>query len=505
MFNLYGSGGTLELLGTESGLTNSAAPTGIAFSYEATDDISFTANGASFNLVLGMQTSASTGLVETITGTANGQAITGLLSSFEGADNMVNNNPGIYVDGNGISFQTTTGNDYNLYYGSGVAQIVGTGFGTFDVEGETLTTEPACFCRGTAILTAGGERPIETLRIGDVLVTASGAHRAIRWIGTRAYDPRFAARNPSVWPVRIAAGALADGVPKRDLFVSPCHALYLDGVLVEASHLLNFVTITQPAPASIIDYVHVELESHDVILAEGAPAETFLDRDCRAMFDNAATYKALYPDAVSATAPVFYARRVENGAALASIRARLAVRAGVAPSSATAPGPLQGRLDLVDLHAVRGWALDASAPERAVELELRVDGTCIGRVVANRRRPDLAAIGNGTGCHSFDLRWPQPLDPSAWHSVEVARASDGALLPGGLVLLPPLRQPHALAAEFAAELANMRAAGDVASLDKAIALLGGSIEALLAAPARAEREAREQRFWPVPEVERPAA
>jgi hypothetical protein len=127
--------------------------------------------------------------------------------------------------------------------------------------------------------------------------------------------------------VRIYAGALGGGLPRRDLLVSPDHAMFLDRVLVPARHLVNGTTIVRVAGLPRVDYVHVELETHDVILAEGAPSETFLDDASRGVFHNAREFEALYPDAQQVQG--YCASRVEQGATLEAIRRRLAGVAGL--------------------------------------------------------------------------------------------------------------------------------------------------------------------------------
>ena len=179
-----------------------------------------------------------------------------------------------------------------------------------------------CYCTGTLILTNRGETPVQDLRIHDTVVTASGQHRHIKWLGHRSYAGRFLAANPNVQPIRFRAGSLGPAVPRRDLLVSPEHAMFLDGLLIPARCLVNDSTIVRDRVEQV-DYFHVELDSHDVLLAEGAPSESYLDDDSRGMFHNAAEFAVLYPHATDAGR--FCAPKVDEGYQLEAIRQRLAV------------------------------------------------------------------------------------------------------------------------------------------------------------------------------------
>jgi hypothetical protein len=301
---------------------------------------------------------------------------------------------------------------------------------------EIVAAEVPCFLRGTLIRTPGGEVPVEDLVIGDRLVTHAGGIRPIRWIGRRSYAGRFAAGNRDVLPVRIRAGALADGVPRRDLFISPLHAMFVDGMLIPASALVNGTSITQLESVEQVEYIHVELDTHDVIFAEGAPSETFVDDDSRGMFHNAAEYSALYPD-MPLTQARYCAPRVEDGEALEALRQRLAARARPARSVGTAPtAELQGHLDLVRRDIVEGWAWEPTNPGAPVALRIFDQGVVIGEIVADRYRRDLEDAGIGDGRHSFSFAPPGGLSPDQPHVISLQRASDGCALGNSPMTLP---------------------------------------------------------------------
>lgn len=191
------------------------------------------------------------------------------------------------------------------------------------------TSYVLCFLEGTHIATPAGEVPVESLRIGQLVRCVDGTARPVRWLGRRTVAARFADPRAS-FPILIRAGALGEALPARDLYLSPSHALGVDGVLAEAAALVNRTTIRQVVAASLsshFTYVHIELEDHALILAEGVAAETFVDNVTRSRFDNYAEYVALYGEAPGPTGEMD-APRVKSPRQLpASIRARLAARA----------------------------------------------------------------------------------------------------------------------------------------------------------------------------------
>ena len=153
-----------------------------------------------------------------------------------------------------------------------------------------------CFCTGTRIRTTRGDVPVEHLAVGDRVITAAGSERPVCWIGRRELD---ITRHPAprrVQPVCLRADAFADGVPARDLFVSPDHAVLRDGVLVPARLLINGASIRRDTARRSVCYYHVELDRHDILLADGLAAESYLDTGNRGMFARAGSPLVLHPD-----------------------------------------------------------------------------------------------------------------------------------------------------------------------------------------------------------------
>ena len=170
--------------------------------------------------------------------------------------------------------------------------VVNTGAATTSIS----TDVPApCFAAGTRIATDVGDVMVEDLNIGDnVLTEPDAAPQSIVWIGKRLVDCRHHPDPRKVWPVRIAAGAFAPNQPTRDLFLSPDHAVFVDDVLIPVKYLINGGNIAQ-IEVNEVEYYHIELAHHDIIVAEGLPVESYLDTGDRASFANGGAAMDLFP------------------------------------------------------------------------------------------------------------------------------------------------------------------------------------------------------------------
>ena len=319
---------------------------------------------------------------------------------------------------------------------NGTAASGGDGGGSFDANGTStatfttvsesddngdVTVTPLCFLHGTRILTPTGEVRVEDLQAGDAVVTRFGGIQPVKWIGRHSHP----AGDPALTPVCIRAGALGERLPARDLYVSPGHSVLVEGTLLIARLLVNGVTVTQHWSPPRIDYLHIELPTHDCVIAEGAWAETYADAQVsRAAFDNGADYDALYPE--DGPAPdefTLCALRPERGAKLEAALRPVVARAAVAP------GGLAGSIDRVDgAWRVQGWAHDLAHPDLPVLLEVELDGRVIGTVAACEERMDLAHAGFGRGRCAFTFTSPVRLRPELLHSLRVCRVADGTPL-----------------------------------------------------------------------------
>jgi autotransporter passenger strand-loop-strand repeat protein len=297
-----------------------------------------------------------------------------------------------------------------------------------DTSGGTVLTETeaVCYVAGTRLLTPIGERRVEDLGIGDVVVTRFSGFKAIRWIGRQTFGVDEVCGNRERMPVRIRAGAFADGVPARDLFVSPGHSMLIDGTLVLAKCLVNGITITQEALPVRLEYFQLDLAAHDCVVAEGTWAETFADGDgLREKFHNVREFNAMFPDHRPPERLVpLCAPRPLRGAELGAVLLPIVTRA----TTGLRPGRLRGFVDAVNGDwRLEGWAQDEDHPQTPVDLEILVGGKVIGTVLACDFRKDLLeALGEGNLSFVFDS--PIRLHAEALSTLEVRRAVDAAPL-----------------------------------------------------------------------------
>jgi hypothetical protein len=339
-----------------------------------------------------------------------------------------------------------------LVFGDAAGQStldVGTGrsLGDFtlaaDGSGTLVTTDVPCFVAGTLIRGACGDVPVEALRPGDLVRTLGGRLAPVVWVGRRRID---LSRHPRPWrvaPLRILAGALAPGVPARDLWVSPDHALYLDRRLVPAGRLANGATIARQDGLASVAYVHVELDRHDLVFAEGCVAESYLDTGNRRLFANGAGPLAMHPDlagepdaaACATWAECAAAPLLLRGKALAVLRARLLARAttlGWARTTAARPA-LRADGKVPPLREVGEGAWRARLHPSAKLLRVASDS-----FIPTELWPDSGdprRLGLAVRALLLDgVPLPDSAFGAGWHAAEAAwRWSDGC----GEIRLPP--------------------------------------------------------------------
>jgi hypothetical protein len=126
------------------------------------------------------------------------------------------------------------------------------------------------------VLTDGGPVAIESLEIGTLVMTESGALKPIVGIGRIAYSKTANAPwEANVAPILVTQSAISAGVPERDLYLSANHSIWIDDYLIPVRHVVNGSSIVQvPAEVDVIEYYHLEFAQHEVMYAEGVAVES---------------------------------------------------------------------------------------------------------------------------------------------------------------------------------------------------------------------------------------
>jgi Hint domain len=198
-------------------------------------------------------------------------------------------------------------------------------------------SQVVCFAKGTLITTDHGPVTVEALQVGDLILTVSGQCEPVVWLGYSTIDCNRHHRQVEVHPIHIFKDAFGVNQPTRDLYLSPLHSVYVDGILIPAVDLVNGTTLLQEI-RSKITYYHIELPTHNAIYAEGLAVESYFDNSNRHFFidrtlsqlvdltvqfsENQASFKE---DQVS---PQWFAKVVRNGPEVDAVRARLKIYAG---------------------------------------------------------------------------------------------------------------------------------------------------------------------------------
>ncbi len=292
------------------------------------------------------------------------------------------------------------------------------------IEGWVSADDAPCFAAGTHIATLRGDVAVEALRVGDVVRTRGGRGAPVIWIGQRHVNCTRHPRPDNVWPVRVRAHAFAPGRPRRDLLLSPDHAVFVRGALIPVRYLVNGATIVQQRVAAIT-YWHVELLQHGIVFAENLACESYLDTGNRGQFAGTDT-PTLHPDFARAVwheagcAPL----RIE-GAPVVAVRRRLLTRAQrrhgfrITRDPALAVRDERGRVLPVQGDG-QHWQIAVPPGTRVVRLlsrsfvpaEIRADagdtrrlGIAIGQLWRDGRAVDPASPALARGWHAAEPAW----------------------------------------------------------------------------------------------------
>jgi len=169
---------------------------------------------------------------------------------------------------------------------------VGTGFDLTNYTGYTPVNYSSlpCFTAGTLIRTENGARPVETLSPGDLVETRDNGLQPLRWIGHKRLGPRELLKRPELHPILLPAGCLGDGLPSRDLMLSPQHRVLLGGwqlqmhfgldeALAPAHALVGKNGIARLDGNRELVYFHIMFDRHEIVFSNDLASESFLVGD----------------------------------------------------------------------------------------------------------------------------------------------------------------------------------------------------------------------------------
>jgi hypothetical protein len=310
----------------------------------------------------------------------------------------------------------------------------------FTFANATLGDFVPCFAAGTRILTRRGEVAVEDLEVGDeALALLRGGFSRVAWIGQRRMRCAATPRPADHWPLRVREGAFGPHRPHRDLLLSPDHAVHVDGNLIPIRYLENGATVVR-APMAEVTYFHVELERHDVLIAEGLSAESYLDTGNRADFDGTARDPARAGSDEAAARRIWAERACAplhvRGPVVAAARRMLEARmAEMGLDGAPDPG-LRLVVDGQDILPRRfgdAWQFDLPAQVGGARLVSTAHIPAVTAPLSGDRR----CLGVPVARLLIDGR-PVPVDApflrGGWHAPE-----DGLRWTNGMASLPPLR------------------------------------------------------------------
>ena len=156
-------------------------------------------------------------------------------------------------------------------------------------DGNSYFDITKCFLLGTNILTSKGEKPVESLSVGDEVVAICNngrINRKIVWIGKTDISVDQGKNRNDLYPVCIKAHAFGLNKPHRDLYLTPEHTVYIDGGLIPVRMLVNGRSIVIDKSRDKFQIYHVETEQHSILLSENLMTESYLNTDDKYLFDN---------------------------------------------------------------------------------------------------------------------------------------------------------------------------------------------------------------------------